>query len=166
MMNDRKRHLKSYPKGVSGNPGGKPIGSRNKLQGTFWRALAEDFEAHGVRAIRQARENDPMGYIKTVASLMPRQLEQSSPLNDLTDVELNAGIEYLRTKLSIASIGERAGEEKFTQPALELQAVSEANGISCSGPRLPGAAVNGGQPAGENSSGGHGDGHASDRGVP
>jgi hypothetical protein len=154
-----------YTKGKSGNPGGKAVGTRNRLQGSFWRALAEDFDEHGVQAIRDARESDPMGYIKTVASLMPRQFEQTSPLNELTDAELNAGIDYLRSKLSIASLGTGAGETKLPQSSRELQAIPEANRIPRSGVGLPGTALDGGKPVGQDPRGGHGNSHASDRGV-
>lgn len=86
--------------GQSGNPGGKPKHSRNRLQGAFLLRLADDFEEHGKAAIVAAREKDPVGYIKAIASLMPKQVEQSQPLDDLTDAELTAGIALLRSRLS------------------------------------------------------------------
>lgn len=86
--------------GQSGNPGGKPKAARNRLQGGFLNALADDFDAHGKKAIADAREKDPVGYIKAIASLMPKQVEQSQPLDDLTDAELTAGIALLRSRLS------------------------------------------------------------------
>jgi hypothetical protein len=84
----------------SGNPGGKPKAARNRIQGAFLNALADHFEQHGKRAIERACEDDPMGYIKAVASLMPKQFEQSQPLEDLTDAELTAGIALLRARLT------------------------------------------------------------------
>jgi len=89
--------------GQSGNPGGKPKAARNRLQGGFLNALADDFDAHGKKAIEAAREKDPVGYIKAIASLMPKQVEQSQPLDDLTDAELTAGIALLRSRLSGAA---------------------------------------------------------------
>lgn len=86
--------------GESPNPGGKPKGARNRLQGGFLNALADDFDTHGKKAIADAREKDPVGYIKAIASLMPKQVEQSQPLDDLTDAELTAGIALLRSRLS------------------------------------------------------------------
>jgi hypothetical protein len=93
---------------VSGNPGGKPKASRNRLQGKFLSALADDFDKHGIRAIRRARLRDPMGYVKAIAALMPKQVEQSQPLDDLTDAELTAGIALLRARLT-GGAGEGAG---------------------------------------------------------
>ena len=67
----------------SGNPGGKPVGMRNRLQGAFLSAMADDFDTFGKRAIVAAREKDPMGYVKAIASLMPKQIEEMKPLEDL-----------------------------------------------------------------------------------
>lgn len=102
-IDDLKKH--AFKKGVSGNPGGKPKGARNRLQGAFLNALADDFDEHGKDAIRRAREEDPMGYVKAVGALMPKQMEQSKPLEDLTDDELTAGIALLRARLT-GSLGE------------------------------------------------------------
>jgi hypothetical protein len=93
-------NLKPFVPGQSGNPGGKPKAARNRLQGAFLNALADDFDTNGKQAIEAAREKDPVGYIKAIASLMPKQVEQSQPLDDLTDAELTAGIALLRARLS------------------------------------------------------------------
>lgn len=93
-------NLQPFEPGKSGNPGGKPKAARNRLQGGFLNALADDFDTHGKKAIEAAREKDPVGYIKAIASLMPKQVEQSQPLDDLTDAELTAGIALLRSRLS------------------------------------------------------------------
>ena len=84
----------------SGNPGGKPKGARNRIQGAFLNALADDFDNHGKRAIEDAREKDPMGYVKAIVALMPKQFEQTTPMEDLTDAELTAGIALLRARLT------------------------------------------------------------------
>ena len=100
--------------GQSGNPGGKPKGARNRLQGAFLNALADDFDQHGKKAIVDAREKDPMGYVKAIAALMPKQVEQSQPLDDLTDAELLAGIAFLRSRLT-GEAGKGAGEAQVPQ---------------------------------------------------
>lgn len=84
----------------SGNPGGKPVGARNRLTRQFLNALADDFEEHGKQAIIAAREKDPMGYVKAIGALMPKQIEQAQPLDELTDAELIAGIALLRNRLA------------------------------------------------------------------
>lgn len=97
--------------GQSGNPGGKPKSARNRLQGAFLNALADDFDTHGKQAIVDAREKDPVAYIKAVASLMPKQVEQTQPLDDLSDAELLAGIAFLRSRLADGA-GEGTGETR------------------------------------------------------
>jgi hypothetical protein len=89
-----------FKPGQSGNPGGKPHGARNKITAAFLNALAEDFEEHGKKAIQDARQEDPVGYMKVCAGLLPKQIEQTSPLDDVTDPELIAAIAFLKTRLS------------------------------------------------------------------
>ena len=102
-------NLIPYKKGQSGNPGGKPIGARTRLNARFLNALADDFHEHGEEAIQLAREKDPMGYVKAIVALMPKQIENTQPLEDVTDAELLAGIALLRSRLA-ESAGAGAGE--------------------------------------------------------
>jgi hypothetical protein len=96
----------TFKPGVSGNPGGKPVGTRNRLQGDFLRALADDFDQHGRAAIIRMREEDPAAYVRLVAQLMPKEFEINRPLDGLTDDELYAAIDRLRSQLA----QERASE--------------------------------------------------------
>jgi hypothetical protein len=98
-----------FKPGQSGNIAGNPQSLRQKLQFDFTKALQADFEKHGHPAIELARESDPLGYVKMVASLMPKQFEQTQPLDDLTDEQINAGIALLRTGL-VKSPGTGTGE--------------------------------------------------------
>ena len=91
-----------FKPGQSGNPGGKPVGSRNRLQGDFMRALSEDFAAHGKEAIIQCRAEKPDVYLRIVASLFPKELEVKRPLDDLSDEELENAIALLRQELGKA----------------------------------------------------------------
>lgn len=93
-------NLMPYKPGVSGNPGGKPVGARNKLTAHFLNALSADFEEHGKTAIRDAREADPLGYVKVIGALMPKQIEATNPLDDMPDAELLAAIALIRSHLT------------------------------------------------------------------
>ena len=77
--------------------------SRNKLTTKFLEAICEDFEQHGAKAIEDARAQDPLGYVKVVASIVPKELEIKRPLEDLSDDELTAGIAFLRSRLAEAT---------------------------------------------------------------
>jgi hypothetical protein len=103
-MNDDEQNLppveKRFKPGQSGNPGGKPKNSRNRLTTAFLNALANDFDAHGVKAIRDAREADPVKYMQIVATLMPKQIEQTQPLEDVSDAELIGLLEWARGQIA------------------------------------------------------------------
>jgi sugar phosphate isomerase/epimerase len=80
------------------NKGGRPAGSRNRLQSKFLFELAEDFEKHGADAIKLCRLEQPATYVKIIASLMPRELEVTahSVERDLSDEEIAATLEKIR----------------------------------------------------------------------
>lgn len=120
-------HLKRFnPKYGGTMPPRTGVNSRGRLQGKFLTALADDFDQHGKRAIERARIQDPMGYIKAVVALMPKQFEQTSPLQDLSDAELERGIELLKSRLAV---GHGAGDREAPKliEADGLQALPEAN---------------------------------------
>jgi len=54
------------------NPNGRPKGSRNKFAEEFLRDFLADWEKHGKKAIRNARQEDPVQYLKIAASLLPK----------------------------------------------------------------------------------------------
>lgn len=67
--------LKPWQPGQSGNPAGRPKGSRNKLSEDFFKALADDFAEHGIQAIVKMRDEKPNEYAKMVAGLMTKEVE-------------------------------------------------------------------------------------------
>lgn len=89
-----------FKPGVSPNPGGKPVGSRNKLQGDFMRELCEDFAVNGRRAIELCRLEKPDAYVKVIASLMPKEFEIKRPLEELSEDELVASVGALQAFLN------------------------------------------------------------------
>lgn len=107
---DPRANLRPYQPGQSGNPGGRPLGARTKLTALFLNRLADDFQEHGKKALVEAREKDPMGYIKAIAALMPKQIEATQPLDDLGDAELIAAIALLRSRLT-QDAGEGTGAQ-------------------------------------------------------
>ena len=104
-----------FKPGESGNPGGMAKGSRNRLNATFLKDLADDFQAHGKAAIKEAREKDPMGYIKAIVALQPKQIEETRPLDDISDAQLLAGIDHLRAEIA-GRPRSGAGEETVGTP--------------------------------------------------
>ena len=61
--------------GESGNPAGRPKGSRNELSEEFVVEVYADWCEHGAVAIQTVRQTRPDVYVKVVASLLPRQVQ-------------------------------------------------------------------------------------------
>src|SRR3954466_13826190 len=74
MANKNPSPATRFKKGETGNPGGKPVGARDRITKRFLYELAEDFEKHGADVIRQAREQDPTGYLRICAALVPKEM--------------------------------------------------------------------------------------------
>lgn len=72
-MAERDEHGRFLP-GWSGGPG-RPAGSRSKLSESYLKALADDFEEHGIETIQRLREERPDVYIGAIGKLMPKLME-------------------------------------------------------------------------------------------
>jgi hypothetical protein len=66
--------------------GGRPRGSRNRLSDMFLENVAKDFSIHGGAVLAQVRQADPTGYLRMIATLIPKEL--------ITQREKEAGCDY------------------------------------------------------------------------
>src|SRR6266567_2346039 len=84
--------------GQSGNPKGRPIGSRNKLNEKFILALHDDFAEHGPAVIERVREQRPDVYLKVIASILPREMhfKNESPFEGMSSEQLDEMLESIR----------------------------------------------------------------------
>src|SRR5262245_50408884 len=90
-----------WRRGQSGNPAGRPRGSRNALSEEVVCALLRDFRQHGQKAVARVRQTQPGVYLKILALLCPREHKvQHSTIKDLTDEQLEAMIEYIELSLA------------------------------------------------------------------
>jgi hypothetical protein len=81
--------------------GGRRKGARDRISTMLLDSLAKDFEEHGEGVIRIARVEQPVEYLKVIASLLPKEFEiNDNRLAELSDDELDGVIEYVRTSLT------------------------------------------------------------------
>jgi hypothetical protein len=109
--------------------GGRRKGARDRIGTAFLEELAKDFEEHGVDAIKIARIERPVEYLKIVASTLPKEFEiTDSRLEEISDAELDSLIDLARQQRAIIVNAER---REVPAPDREqnrlLQAVSETS---------------------------------------
>ena len=96
----------------SGNPGGRPRGSRNRaiLNEEFIAALLRHFRREGERAITRMARTQPGAYCKILTLLVPRELklEHRNAVADLSDEQLEAMIADLEERIARRAAGSDA----------------------------------------------------------
>lgn len=89
--------------GQSGNPAGKPKGSRQKLASSFFNNLYGLWEEQGEAVLRRAAFEKPMEFAAMVAKLMPAKIEISTPINGMTDERFEQLLELAETQLRLSA---------------------------------------------------------------
>jgi len=81
---------KQFVKGKTGNPAGRPPGSRNKLDEVFVAAIYRAFEEGGDEAIKSVMVSDPAAFLNVVVRILPRHVQTKVQISlaDLSDAEL------------------------------------------------------------------------------
>jgi hypothetical protein len=70
-----KQRGKPFKPGVSGNPAGRPPGSKNKFAEQFWTDFYAAWQELGPEALRECAINHPKDFCKIAAMLMPKELK-------------------------------------------------------------------------------------------
>jgi hypothetical protein len=71
----------------------RPTHTRHLLNQKFLQALLLNFEAHGRDAIEECRKQSPLGYVKVLGHLVPREMkvEYSQNLKSMSDERARRG---------------------------------------------------------------------------
>src|SRR6266511_904067 len=120
----------TFRHGLSRNPLGNRHHTRHLLNQEFIQALLLHFREHGKKAIEKVAREQPASYLKILALLVPREhkVQHSNRIKDLTDEQLEAMIEYIKTSLEAQAGGpvkviegmiEPTAVEATAPPALE-----------------------------------------------
>jgi hypothetical protein len=106
----RQRGLIPWKPGQSGNPKGRPKGSRNKLSEEFFRDLCDAWQAFGKPALETMAMLYPAEFVRMAASLIPKEPEAiTTPVIErMSNAQLDALIAELQSGLDPAATDEDA----------------------------------------------------------
>lgn len=108
-----------FKPGNNANPGGKPVGARNRITGAFLNDLADVYAEKGKTALTKLVDDDPRTFFKAIVTLCPKQLEAVSPLDGLADNTLQGFLQMYQLYMEARRTqhGEQNGVSSPAEPA-------------------------------------------------
>jgi Family of unknown function (DUF5681) len=111
----RPAHL--WQKGQSGNPAGKPKGTRHKITEEFLTTFAADIAIHGASVVERVRNERPEIYMKIWAELLPRQTQLDATLGINIVTETTNVLEAFRTLTELVGADPELGMQRLKKLA-------------------------------------------------
>jgi hypothetical protein len=106
-----------FKKGQSGNPTGRPKGSRNKLAEDLIGDMCAAWEKHGAAAIERMVAEEPATFVRTAVAILPKELHvRTEGLNSLSDAEFSQLVSAVRSYAA-----NPGGEQGRAPPASQEQ---------------------------------------------
>jgi hypothetical protein len=112
-----------FKPGQSGNPNGRPRGSRSKLGDQFLQDLFETWQEHGRQALETCAKKEPVQFAKLVSNVLPKQVvETAFSVSANVSMDVASAREFLQAYRTIRIDAARTIDAEPVEGAIHTEA--------------------------------------------